>query len=436
MNYTDQLVTLINKLQSEELPNAVVDAIKYDVVDYLGVYFAGRYSLKEKIEYYLSFSNDAKNAEQIAFVNGLSSHFFEMDDGNRFGMVHPGSVVLSALFAVAKHKHIDTKTFIQSIFVGYEVIIRLASAIQPSHKKRGFHATGTCGTIGAAAAVLTALSIDNKYLKNVVSAATASACGLLEMINDSSELKPFNVGMAAKNSINAVYVGSSGFAGPDDCIGGKRGLLGSMADSFDSSWLDFEKHGQYTMLTTYKKPFASCRHCHSAIEAALILNDQYTFNTKDIAGINIETYDLAVFGHDSTSINNLSAAKMSIPYSVAAALVFNDGGILSYNETAINNNEIVSLLKKISVKENPVFSKLVPEKRTAKVTILLKNGSVLEKTVEYPKGEPENPLSCAEIKDKYYQMMNYANVEKDKRERILDCAINLEKRLDELLTIL
>ena len=436
MNYTDQLVNLIIKLQSEKLPSAVVDAIKYDLIDYLGVYFAGRHFLKEKINRYLSSSHYTKNAEQFAFVNGLSSHFLEMDDGNRFGMVHPGSVVLSALFAIAKCKHIDAKIFIQSVFVGYEITIRLASAIQPSHKKRGFHATGTCGAIGAAAAVSTMLSIDNKYLKSIISAATASACGLLEVINDSSELKPYNVGMAAKNGINAVYVGSSGFSGPDDCIGGKRGLLGSMADSFDSSWLDFEKHGKYTMLTTYKKPFASCRHCHSAIEAALILNNQYTFSAKDISGINIETYDLAVFGHDNTLINNSSAAKMSIPYSVAAALVFNDGGILSYNEAAINNNEVASLLKKITVEENSVFSKLVPEKRAAKVTIRLENGSVLEKIVEYPKGEPENPMSCAEIKDKYYQMMNCANIEKNKSERILDCAINLENKLDELLTIL
>lgn len=447
MNITDELEKLVIRLQRENLPSEVVNAIKYDVIDFLGVSFAGAKSLNNKLTCFLELSNNCgssksiglgrfTNVEQAALINGLSSHYLEMDDGNRFGMVHPGSVVLSSLFAVAKSKKIASKDFIQGVFVGYEIAIRLASAIQPGHKKRGFHATGTCGVIAASMAVATALSIDTKYIKNIISVATASACGLLEMIDDCSELKPFNIGIAAKNGINAVYLGASGFAGPNDCIGGKRGLLGVMAESFDLSWLDFDKHSKYTILTAYKKPYASCRHCHSPIEAILNINKKYNFKLSSIVSVKVETYDMAIYGHDKKDIKNPTAAKMSIPYSVASALVFNNGGISSYNEESITNINISSLLGKITIVENPVFSKLVPEKRIARVSILLKDGTNLEETIEYPRGEPENPLTKKEIEEKYFQMMEYAQIDKTSSNQILNCVIDLENRLDDLICLL
>ena len=252
MTNTDIIIDLIRELQREDVPDDIVVAVKACVLDYLGVAFAGAHDLERKIHAYLDMKpektgssiiigmNKKASMEDAALINGITAHYFELDDGSRFGMVHLGAPVLSALFSVAGVSMVSGERLIRAALVGYEVTNRLASAIQPEHKKRGFHTTGTCGCIGAAAAVATALDFDDISLKNTISAAVASASGLLEMIEDTSQLKPFNAGKAAQNAVTSAMIGRCGFAGPVDPVGGERGFLNVMANGINREWFSRE----------------------------------------------------------------------------------------------------------------------------------------------------------------------------------------------------
>ncbi|MBQ6907549.1 MAG: MmgE/PrpD family protein, partial [Clostridia bacterium] len=371
--------------------------------------------------------------EDAAMLNGIAAHYFELDDGSRFGMVHIGAPVFSALLAVADLYKITFEDFLYGALTGYEITVRLASAIQPGHKKKGFHATGTCGCIGAAAAVAVSLKYNEQALENTIAAAVAGASGLLEMIDDVSQLKPFNAGKAAQTAITAARIGQCGFSGPINPVGGKRGFLGVMTDSFDSCWFDRQKK-EYAILDIYKKPYASCRHCHSAVEAAISLGRQV--NPDQIAQIDVVTYGLAVFGHDHTDIRGISSAKMSIPYSVAAAICLHTGGIDAMSEGAVANKDILNLAKKVRVIENAEFSKLVPAQRIAEVVIHLKDGEQISKKVIYPKGEPENPISAEELKDKFKQMATHSGKSVAYCEQVIEYISNLETSFYELLHII
>ncbi len=437
MSETSLITELVAQLSTEHIPDEIYSVVQGCLLDYLGVAIAGSHELKGKLGDFLSARPDEVHAapvigmrafagmENAALLNGISAHYFDLDDGSRFGMIHLGAPVFSALLSLCKPYKLEPKLFLRAALVGYETTLRLAMAIQPGHKKRGYHATGTCGCIGAAAAAAVAMGLDEQGISNTIAAAAASAAGLLEMIEDASELKPFNAGKAAQNAITAALIGASGFAGPLDPIGGKRGIVKVMADEFKAECFDRSGGNKYAILGIYKKPYASCRHCHSAVEAALTL--QKSIEADDIESITVNTYGLAVLGHDHTNIPSVGSAKMSIPYSVAAALVLGSGGIEAMTESAAANERILALTKLVEVKEDPEFSSFVPKKRIAQVVIKLRSGETLSEKVAYPKGEPENPMSAEELELKFRQLAEYAGKDKDYCDRLID-------RVDSMLS--
>src|SRR5690625_768708 len=112
-------------------------------------------------------------------LNGMSAHAPEMDDGVRFGNYHPGASIISALLAVAEKENMNAEHFFKGMMAGYEASVNLAIALQPSHKKRGFHTTATCGVIGSAIGVAVMLNYSIKMLKTVLMLQLLSSVGLL-----------------------------------------------------------------------------------------------------------------------------------------------------------------------------------------------------------------------------------------------------------------
>ena len=240
-----------------------------------------------------------------------------------------------------------------------------------------------------------------------LSAAVSSAAGVLEMLSDDSEMKPFNVGRAASDAITAAYVGKVGFVPPLDALMGKRGFYATMTEKYDLSYISSFQEHQNLCKSTFFKPYAACRHCHPAIEAALILASQNTIDTSDIQSVVVKTYDLAIVGHDHQEAKSVNSAKMSIPYSVAVALIDKKADIFEFEEKCIKREDIVALSKKTTVQEEPSLSALIPNKRAAIVEVMSSNNNYHQK-VEVAKGEPENPMTREELVQKFNFLAQYA----------------------------
>lgn len=388
-------------------------------LDYLGCAWGGTTLLGTKVEMFINdtvgsagksevFGQKTKYGATIAaFANGMFSHALEMDDGQRVGTMHLAAPVFSGLLAIAEQENITYDDFLKGAAVGYETAIRLACSIQPYHKKRGFHTTGTCGTIGVAMAVATALHANFDQYKSTLSAAVSSAAGVLEMLADDSELKPYNVGRAASDGLLSAYIGKCGFVSPNDALMGKRGFYATMTDKYDLSYvLEFEKY-PVLCTTTFFKPYAACRHCHPAIEAALALTKQQGIVSSKIKAIKVKTYDLAIVGHDHQEAKSVNSAKMSIPYSVAVAVIQQRAGIQEFDLNTIAREDIAGLAKKVTVEEDPSLSALIPDKRAAIVEIMT-DETVYQKKVDVAKGEPENPMSREELVQKFCFLAQYA----------------------------
>jgi 2-methylcitrate dehydratase PrpD len=134
------------------------------------------------------------------------------------------------------------------------------------------------------------------------------------------------------------------------------------------------------------------------MEAAIALRSQ--LKPDQVEKITVYTYQLAVRGHDHTEISGTPSAKLSIPYSVAAALYTGRGDTDIYEEPYISDSEILALTRCIAVEEKTEYTRENPQKRIAELEILLKDGSRLTRRIDYAKGDPENPMSRQEIIEK------------------------------------
>lgn len=445
MTQTDYLITGIRELCEQPVSKEELHQLKRCMLDWVGVSYAGATLLQEKMQPVIkiasngpctTFLADRKlDLHSASFLNGYAAHVLELDDGHRFGMLHLEAPLFSALWAVAQQEGLDFGHFVKGILVGYQTTVQLARRIQPEHKKHGYHATGTCGTIGVACAVAAALDFTYKQFESAIGAAVTRAAGLLSALDSPSELKPYNVAGAIESGIMSAYMARCGFTSQADPIDGKRGFFKTYANGGDvDSLVSFGNCSE--ILNIYFKPYASCRHCHAPVECALVLKDKYDVDVKDIKEVIVETYRLAIDGHNHIEIPGASSAKMSIPYCVAASLVKAECGMDVFADQVVTNLEILSLTKKVRVEEDEVMTSLTPGKRGARVTVKTLSGHLYTFEVDNPLGEPEHPMSDAELENKYYDMMSFAKVETSRIHKLHDLIWDLEINYNELLKAL
>lgn len=437
MNLTDRFLNVICSIQYKDISDSAIEKLRVCLIDFIGVTLAGGKDLREKNRNLLALLNDTSNnvcplgmSERTSLanailINGLNAHFLELDDGIRFGVIHPSAPLFSALIPIAIVKNISWEQFVLGAICGYETSIRLASAMQPSHYSTGFHPTATCCTVGVAVGLAVMLGYGKKEVKDSFSAATISSYGTLKVLEDSSNLKPYNCGKAALMGYYAVMLAKAGFQGPNDALSGDTGFLKMMCKEYNEHRL-LDWNGVFAIENIYLKPYASCRHTHPEIEAALAIRRQIGFDIKKVAAIMVTTYKGVIGKHDGKIIYGESSARMSIPYSLAIALYVGKAGIEEFTDKCINNPIVQKLTKLCVIQGDEELSILVPNKRVAIVKITMSDGHEYEQRVDYPKGEPENPLSRNELFAKFDSMTSHAMLPKDRASALFDLIMNGE----------
>lgn len=416
--------------KSQDIPNAINEKARKVFLDYLGVVAGGRQYLKEK------HPDLVDSAPNSAFLNGFAAHVLELDDGHRHGMIHLGASIVSAVLEVAVKDYLTTADVLRGIVMGYEVAVRCARSIQPGHKVRGYHVSGTCGTIGSAMGIAFACNYSKEQLKSTLACAISSAAGILEIQEQASELKPYNTARAAYDGVLAAQIGKLSLPGPDDILGGKRGFLAALTDTPKPEFLtDFSEEG-YCIEGIYQKIYAACRHCHPAIDATLDMRDDVNLKLEQIEKIEVHTYKLAVGSHDHTEIMGISSAKLSTPYSVALAIVKGSCGYVDYNEENLNDYWIKILTRKVSVIEDENLTAQSPAVRGARVIIVLKDGKEYEATCLYPKGEPENPLTLEELENKFKTLVSNHAMSKERTDRLYNLLVQSQMNIHEVIKLL
>lgn len=429
-----------------DVPQKVIARSRQSLLDYIGVAFAGAATNKDKTESYLSWDcgPGAYHAigvevdlslKDAVYLNGFNSHTLDMDDGVNEGIIHLGSPIFSLLLPLAEKQSRSGRDLLLSAIIGYEVAWTLAASIQPQHKLRGYHATGTCGMLGAIVAGAHYLRFSEEELFRAFSVGCVSAGSTLKVLEDESELKPYNVAKAALLALISLQTAKAGYSVPVDAMSGSRGFLKMMSGENEVKLRKPLSGGRYAIMRTYTKPYAACRYCHPAIEAAIELGKDCPDSVeRSIESITVSTYDLAVYGHDHNVIKGSASAKMSTPYGVAVGYLFGRAGLNEYTDRVITNPKVLDLCSKVTVEADPVATALFPGETVARVKVLYKNGLVSERQVSYPLGEPENPMGEDGVRAKFREMSNFAGKLPDWAAEVISAVE--EENLSKLLHLL
>ncbi|MBQ3094216.1 MAG: MmgE/PrpD family protein [Clostridia bacterium] len=429
MNRSHEFFDAIEAVWNTPVPDAVMARAKKSLLDYMAVTCAGAKFQEKKLENYFAFAQPESGRfraigtkqdvtlKEAVFLNGLNGHALDFDDGTNAGIIHLGSPIFSLLIPLCEKYDIGIVDMLKAAVLGYEISYTLAVSIQPTHKARGFHATGTCGTIGATVAASYMLGFSREECFHAFSTACLSASGMLKALDSGSELKPYNVAKTALLSLTALQLAKSGFQGPADPLDG-RGFLQMMYGDDAVALKPMMADGTYAIMRSYTKPYASCRYTHPAVEAAIRVRDRV--HPADVQAISVQTYDLAVAGHEHTDIPGSYSAKMSTPYAVAVALLYGKAGLQEFSEDTVRNRDVLSLTNKVSVTADDALSAVFPTVQAAVVTFTTAGGTYTER-VDFPKGEPENPLTDREFRERYDALMEYAGITNTASDAVFRC---------------
>ena len=437
-NLTDTFLGTLESLSLKTKPEKVVHHAKRCLLDYLGAVFVGEFLLRQKNKKLLASMNAGATGQisllgshlktdlpTAIFLNGINAHYAELDDGVMSGIVHPGAPIFSSLLPWMQIKSVTGYDFLNAVIVGYEASVRLGEVIQPSHKECGYHATATCGSLGAAVALCFMLNSSLEEKKSAISSVLVRAGGSLKVLEGNSELKPINSGHAALIAHSAYISSVAGFSGPDDVLSGRFGFIEMMTKAQNLNFLEIEENLTYKIENTYFKPYAACRYCHPAIQAALVACGKEKIDINNVSSIEISTYELAVAKHDHQKITNISSAKMSIPISVAIAIVKGSASVNDYCVPVLKDKNVQLLAQKINVKDCDEFTKQFPDKCSAKIKIIMDSGREIIERIDYAKGDPNSPLSDEEVSEKFQELASFCGLSHSKVNGLLDAVWEL-----------
>jgi len=415
VSLSKRLAEFICKLEYNQLESKVVEQTKKCFLDYVGVSLLGSATdIGQSLINLVKSMGGAKEATiigerdkfpciNVAFVNGALAHIHDLDDGHRFAWGHPGAPVISAALAAGEKVNATGKELITAIVAGYEVFVRISRSINPSHLKRGFHTTGTCGALGAAAASGKIIGLNVNELTNALGIAGTQSSGLLEVLRGDSIIKPLNPGRAAQSGILAALLAHSGITAPDTILEGEYGICRATSDNFNPKAITANLGGgEYEIMGVYFKFYSSCRHTHPSIDSILHLINKYRISPEEIDEVKIQTYSEAynLCGKEYAP-KTFSTAKFSLPYCIAAAIIERKVDSDIFTAVKIKDQFILNLAKRVRVEVDPDIDRSVPKERGSRAIIVKKNGEKYEYYVKIPYGEPENPASLKDLKSKF-----------------------------------
>lgn len=408
---TRDFAEFIASTSYQDLPEDVLNQAKLCFLDFLGVSLKGSHSKSATMVRNIIgtggestvIGGNTNNPMDAALANGVSAHCLDLDDGHRLAQLHPGACVIPAALALAESFKKSGKEFITALVVGYQVSIQMGMFLNPSHRQKGFHSTGTCGTMGATAAASKIMELDEEGILNALGLAGTQAAGLLESDHSGSMAKHLHAGKAAQAGVLSALLAKKGFTGAHSIFEGKEGLFRAMGDLNDQESFFKEPVSEnstpeeFEILRVYFKKYPVCRHLHSSLDATLSLIKNENIKASDIQEITVKTYKIASL-HDNYQPETTEGFRQSLPVSTAIAII--NGNLDMENINNSNWDKITEISSKIRIQCDEDLNKLYPQKRPSQVTIKSKNHFYTER-IDLAKGEPENPFTKDELLNKF-----------------------------------
>jgi 2-methylcitrate dehydratase PrpD len=407
---SETLADHFTSINGSDLPPKLIADAKTLVLDYLGVAVAGSQTDSGAIAARFAVETGGKPeatlighagrvpAVHAAFANAISSHSIELDDVDVLALFHFSPPVVSAALAVAERVQASGADFIAAVALGCEMMSRASAATNPSLRDRGYHTTPTCGVFGATIAAARLLKLDRDQVVSALGLAGAQASGLMEMYGPSMQ-KRFNPGPAARNGITAALMAKLGFTGAATIFDGERGFCRAFTDAFDLAELTKGLGKEFPVYMEYK-PYSCARPIHNAIDCALNIRKQLKEPIANVRAITMRRHPSWAHYHLNTKPKTYHEAQVSLPYSMAVALIEGNALLPQYQDEKLNDPEILRLSQMVKV----VPDESLPRGVSCLMILETTGGAELKSQVDHPRGSIENPMSPEEMSNKVHML--------------------------------
>ena len=420
---TNSLIDYALNLKYEDIPPAVIERTKQMFLDYLGVAYGGLVAAESSepiIQGVLDLSRGSTGdctvlgrseklpAQYASLLNATFAHSMDFDDTHRDAVIHIGTPLFSTLLALAHGTEISGRDFLTAAVVGFDVTVKIGKAHGGQVHARGFHPTATTGIFGCTAAGARLLGYTKEQTANALGLNISQASGSTQFLENGSWNKRFHTGGAAHISIVSLIMARHDYLGSSSPLEGSQGYFELYANGSNEADRSLDKLGtDFEVMNTAVKPYPCCRYSHATIDAVTDMVVAENLATTDIKsiGITMGSTGYGLVGSPAEmkrKPTNVVEGQFSVYFAAAASARSAAYSWSDYEK--MHDSEIQRLMEETTVNLEESWGAGME----SDVEILLTDGRKLQRRVEYPKGEPENPMSWKEMTGKFSEWAGIA----------------------------
>jgi 2-methylcitrate dehydratase PrpD len=331
-----------------------------------------------------------------ALINGITSHTFDFDDTHLKTIIHPAGPVCSALLALAEQTEASGRALIDALVLGIDVSCRVGNAMYPDHYDRGWHITGSTGTLGAAAACARLLGLDTRQTAMALGIAASQPVGMREQFGTMT--KPFHPGAAARAGLMSALLAQQGFTASLKALEAPRGMMQTVSTKNDWSEITHELGQRFEISFNSYKPFACGIVIHPSIDACAQLRAMGV-TVAQIERIELKVHSLVLELTGKKEPADGLQAKFSVYHGCAAGLIFGAAGEAEFSDAVARRADVVALRRKVAA---TVDERIGEE--AVDLTATLTDGRQVHVVIEHAIGSLQRPLDDAALDAKFHAL--------------------------------
>lgn len=439
---TRALAHFAANLNYEVLPPAVIERARVHLLDGLGCLLAGTMggpgrSAADMVAALCTQGGEATvftgctrgSPRDAAFVNAMTLYSVGLNDIHTESVSHPGGCIIPVVLATGEAGGAQGRDLLVAMIVGYEVMCRIGRAVMPSHRERGFHPTGTCGTFGAAAAASRMMGFGANETANALGIAGSQAAGLFEFHRDGALTMVFHAARAAQNGVEAALLTKTGLTGPCTVLEGERGFFRATSNAFDEAALTRNLGQPFEIESTSFRPHFGCSSTIAASSATAVLVKRLSIRSPDdVAEVVVRCHAVVARDNKEADPQTLLAARLSMPFNIALVLARGDVVTADLYDADLRDARVKASLSKVRLVRDDAMPRF-----GCSVSILLANGRNGEETILTPRGEASHPLNWNEVSDKF-QRLTASVMHPEGVQPVIDAVRSLETNAVRVLT--
>jgi 2-methylcitrate dehydratase PrpD len=403
---TIPLTDFLHSLRYEQIPDETLYFVKRCLLDLIGVAAAGSTTPLSNIirQHAVDHFGAGKKSAQLLFdarmtspvgaalANATTIDSMDAHDGLKPTKGHVGCGVFPALLALTQAENkIDEREFLTQLLIGYEIGSRAGVALHQT--ACDYHTSGAWVSIACAAMGARSIGLDVQQTREAIGIAEyhGPRSQMMRTIDSPTMVKDGS-GWGAMAGVSAAYLAESGYTGAP--------ALTVEANDVADIWADLGQ--RWYIKEQYFKPYPVCRWAQPPVVAILALCSQHSLTVDMIESIEVITFHEAK--RLATALpETTEQAQYSLPYAVAAALVYGEIGPDQVSEAVLSNPEIQRLSRSMILREDDAYNAVFPARRIARVIVNTKRGECYESAPTEARGDPEAHLSDIEIREKFHR---------------------------------